>query len=193
MDSIYLMSGHSERKCIAFAAGEALFEAKTTHRIPAQVLLIKNLSARRVWRLRCWLDGLACVMLIVTGMETTVNSTQTTATTGAPAPTPSPLPTKLVTNLDPPTVFATIGNPLRWQILLLLADGRQMSTTHVTNAFRRRLAANGKQLRLMSDAGVLVAHAGADRRECVYSIPKAFRAEPGVLDFGVCRIPLPTE
>jgi hypothetical protein len=68
-----------------------------------------------------------------------------------------------------------------------------MSIANVAYAFRRQIAEVGKQLRLMSEAGVLGCQAGEDRRETVYYIPKVFRTEPGVLDFGVCRIPLPTQ
>jgi hypothetical protein len=45
----------------------------------------------------------------------------------------------------------------------------------------------------MNAAGVLGCTAGEDRRETVYFIPKVFRAEPGILDFGICRIPLPQQ
>jgi hypothetical protein len=36
-----------------------------------------------------------------------------------------------------------------------------------------------------NDAGLIASNNGAVRRETVYYIPKAFRGEPGVLDYGV--------
>ena len=101
----------------------------------------------------------------------------------------APVAIKLVTNLDTVVVFAALGYWLRWQILMMLANGRRLSTPYIASAFRRPIDGVSKQLRVLRDAGVLACCVGEDRRETVYYLPKAFRAEPGVLDYGVCRIP----
>lgn len=118
------------------------------------------------------------------------DSTQTANSNVSPS-LPNPPAAKLVANLDPVKVCAALGYPQRWQILLMLATGPCLSTSAVASALRGRPDAVSKQLRVMRDAGVLVAEMGQDRREVVYSIPEIFRREPGMLDFGVCRIPLP--
>jgi DNA-binding transcriptional ArsR family regulator len=105
----------------------------------------------------------------------------------------APVRTKLVTNLDPATVFAALGYWMRWETLLLLADGREMSISDVARHFDRNIDATSKQLRVMREAGVVACYCpNHDGRMTVYYIPKVFRAEPGMLDFGVCRVPLPT-
>ena len=105
--------------------------------------------------------------------------------TNPPAPAP-PAPPKL----KPVDVFFALGSDVRWAILRMLADGRKMSTGEVAAALGRKLDGMGRQLKVMSDAGVLDFLRGEDRRQAVFQIPAAYRTTPGVLDFGCCVIDL---
>ncbi len=88
------------------------------------------------------------------------------------------------------TVFAALGFELRWQIILLLADGQARSISDVASAFQRDLDGIGKQLRVLEKAGLLNSKFGQDRRFTLYSVPPELRAEPGTLDLGFCRLQL---
>jgi predicted transcriptional regulator len=91
---------------------------------------------------------------------------------------------------DPVALFAVLASPLRWQILQMLKSGEALSASEVAAAVKRDFDGVSKHLRLMQKAGVLGCQFGADRRFTEYFIPAEFRREPGVLDFGVCRVRL---
>ncbi len=102
--------------------------------------------------------------------------------------TTNPAPT--APKLTPVAVFFALGYAGRLDMLKLLADGRKMSTGEIATALGRALDGTGKQLKVMSDAGVIDYLRGEDRRQAVFQIPAAYRATPGVLDFGFCTVKL---
>jgi predicted transcriptional regulator len=108
-----------------------------------------------------------------------------TASNLPPASTTMPGP-----GFDPVALFTVLASPLRWQILQMLKSGETLSASEVAAALKRDFDGVSKHLRLMQKAGVLGLQFGADRRFTEYFIPAEFRREPGVLDFGVCRVRL---
>ncbi|MBE7496240.1 MAG: winged helix-turn-helix transcriptional regulator [Verrucomicrobiaceae bacterium] len=93
--------------------------------------------------------------------------------------------------LDPAKAFAALGNPLRWSIYQMLADGRAMSASEVAAVVKRDFDGVSKHLRLMRAAGVLVSKRGEDRRLELYYIPETIRRADGVADLGFCVIRFP--
>ena len=108
-------------------------------------------------------------------------------------PAPVPVVVQLVTNLDPVAVFGALASEFRWAVLQRLATGQRLTASEVAAAFRREFDGVSKHLRLLRDAGVLASAVGEDRREAIYFIPAAFRATPGLLDYGVCQVRLPAQ
>jgi predicted transcriptional regulator len=102
--------------------------------------------------------------------------------------TPNPAPT--APKLNPVAVFCALGYPGRLEMLKLLADGRKLSTGEIATALGRALDGTGKQLKVMSDAGVLDFLRGEDRRQAAFQIPAAYRATPSILDFEFCTVKL---
>lgn len=108
------------------------------------------------------------------------------------ATSPVPISPATPEGLNPVTVFSALGSEIRWPILQLLADGIPRTATDVAAVVQGKFDTVSKHLRLMRDAGVVDASPGADRRLVVYSVPAEFRQNAGVLDFGVCRLPMPS-
>lgn len=94
--------------------------------------------------------------------------------------------------LNPIAVFAALGSKIRWPIIQLLADGTPRTTTDLASALGRDFDGISKHLRLMREAGVVVAGPGEDRRVLFFFIPPANRRETGVLDYGICTIRVAT-
>lgn len=93
--------------------------------------------------------------------------------------------------LVPEKAFAALGNPLRWSIYQMLADGRAMSASEVAAVVKRDFDGVSKHLRVMRAAGVLASKRGEDRRLELYYIPETIRRADGVADLGFCAIRLP--
>ena len=105
------------------------------------------------------------------------------------APTAAPAAVK---SIDPAKAFAALGNPLRWSIFQLLANGRALSASQVAAVVKRDFDGVSKHLRLMRTAGVLASKRGEDRRLELYHIPQALLRADGVVDLGFCAIRVPT-
>lgn len=86
--------------------------------------------------------------------------------------------------------FAALGNPLRWEMVKMLADGRAMSATEVARVLKRDFDGISKHLRVLRSAGVVRSRPGDDQRVVVFEIPEANRPEPGVLVYGFIRLTL---
>lgn len=106
-----------------------------------------------------------------------------------PATTP-PAPPTPARQLDPVTFFFALGSVARWQMVRWLADGRSASVSEIAAAMDLDRDVTAKQLRVLRDAGVLESCDGTDRRQTRYQIPAAFRATPGVIDYGLCVLRL---
>jgi hypothetical protein len=97
------------------------------------------------------------------------------------------VPTKKATTIPPMRLFKVLGNPLRWQLMLLYADGRLMSATDAAPAVQRPFHMVLKHLRILRDAGLLNCQASnQDARFLLYSMPEQWRPRTGVFDFGWC-------
>ena len=91
-----------------------------------------------------------------------------------------------------PDFFAALGNPMRWQVVQMLASGDALPASEVAAQLKRDFDGVSKHLRVMRAAGVLTSHrCPVDGRLERYSIPKFVRVEPGVLDYGFCRLQVP--
>ena len=130
-----------------------------------------------------------------------------------PAPLPPPFPTLWVTPYapDPPpaetvqvrvrpagglpevpqeVLWKALSHGLRWRLILRMATGEELTARTAAKSSRLRLNSVRKQLALLRGYGVIASREGLDRREEIYYLPAANRPEPGVLDFGSCRITL---
>jgi len=90
--------------------------------------------------------------------------------------------------INPADLFFALGSEVRWPIFQLLADGQPRTATEVAAALGRDFDGVSKHLRLMSEAGVVSAKPGSDRRYLFFSIPPANRQMPGVVDYGICTV-----
>lgn len=100
------------------------------------------------------------------------------------------MPVGSLPKLDPVAALTALGSSVRWPIIKLLADGREMSITEcaaVAGCTRENM---GKQMLVLLNAGVVDCRFGEDRRQSIYSIPAVRRPAPGVIDYGFCKIDL---
>ena len=98
---------------------------------------------------------------------------------GEPAATIPESPT-----LDLVTVMSALGSEVRWPIVKLLADGTARNISDIRDVAATTAENISKQLRVLQNAGILEGRPGDDRRQQIFSIPAAYRATPGILDFG---------
>lgn len=96
-----------------------------------------------------------------------------------------------VSNLNPADFFFALGSDVRWAIFTLLADGKARRASDVAVVLKRDFDGVSKHLRLMREAGVVSVIAGEDRRYVWFAIPSKYRREPGVVDYGMCKILVP--
>ena len=89
--------------------------------------------------------------------------------------------------ISPVRLFKLLGNPLRWELMLLYADGRSMSATDVAPLVHRPFHIVLKHLRILRDGGLLQCiPSSEDARYLLYSMPGQWRPSPGVFNFGWC-------
>ncbi len=104
------------------------------------------------------------------------------------------LPSRPVPRSQPassaPKFFAAMGNPLRWKMVKMLADGRGRTATDVAAVLKRDFDGISKHLRVLRAGGVIQSRRGEDRRLEVFFIPEAHRPQPGVLQLGFVRMDL---
>jgi hypothetical protein len=90
------------------------------------------------------------------------------------------------------TLFKVLGNPFRWELMLVLADGRRISATELKPILRCPMHILLKNLRILRDAGLLQTQASRlDARFVLYYIPEQWRPRAGSFDFGWCLMDLP--
>ena len=116
-------------------------------------------------------------------------------TAASPAPvtaTRIPLPPMVpLKPRRPAAVFAALGNPVRWRVLVRLAEsGQSWTVSQLATRERVHPDAMSRHLQVLEKAGMVASHAGVDRRCQCYFVPGEFRATPGVLDFGCCTVNL---
>jgi hypothetical protein len=103
----------------------------------------------------------------------------------------SPAPVALA--LDPVTVLAALANDVRWQAMTMMANGTAICASDLASATRRDVDSAGKHLRVLRASGAVGGRAGADTRFTMYFIPERFRPQPGVVDYGFCRLQFPVK
>ena len=110
----------------------------------------------------------------------------------APMESTGASPAPITPTLSHVTVFKAVANPLRWQLLLMLADGRMLSATQAAGLLHRDIDIVIKHLNILRNAGVLDRKTSdQDARFLLYFIPQQWRLRAGVLDFGCCILNLP--
>jgi len=89
-------------------------------------------------------------------------------------------------------VFFVLNDETRFKILLLLMDGQPRSVRQLARALGRKFNGVSKQLAVLRLFNIVevVTPEGADGRSVWHRMPAAFRATPGVLDFGCCLVRL---
>ncbi|MEY4387975.1 MAG: Helix-turn-helix domain [Verrucomicrobiota bacterium] len=106
-----------------------------------------------------------------------------------PVSTPS-VPDASVPSINGADFFFALGGELRWSIFRMLADGKTRTAVDVAAVLNREFDGVSKHLRTMRAAGVLSVAPTEDRRYVFFTIAPEFRKEPGVVDYGFCRIDL---
>jgi len=93
---------------------------------------------------------------------------------------------------SPSRIFFALGSQERYEMMQLLADGQPRPVREIASAVRRKFNGVSKHLAILRSAGLLESCTpeGADARTSWYQLPAAFRATPGVLDFGCCLVRL---
>jgi len=105
-------------------------------------------------------------------------------------PNPPPDPPASLPKLDPVDALFALASPVRWPIIQLLADGREMNISQGAAAAGCTAENFSKHLGVLLRAGVVETRVGGDRRQSIFYIPAARRPAPGVLDYGFCKIDL---
>jgi hypothetical protein len=101
-------------------------------------------------------------------------------------------PAPKAATIPPVRLFKVLGNPLRWELMLLYADGRLMSATEAATAVHRPFHIVLKHLRILREAGLLnCQQSNQDARFLLYDMPEQWRPRAGVFDFGWCVLNLP--
>jgi hypothetical protein len=112
----------------------------------------------------------------------------------SPKPPQSPVqnPVPCLPALDPVAVMFALGSEFRWPIIQLLADGREMSISEGAALAGCTVVNFSKHLGVLLQAGVVDWRRGADRRQTIFYIPAARRPTPGVIDYGFCKLTVPS-
>lgn len=91
--------------------------------------------------------------------------------------------------LDPVRLHAAFSNPLRWQMMRIMADGKTLTANEASRVLRRDIDTVMKHLRLLRSEGLIETVPGKqDKRYLFYYIPARWLPQPGVLDYGFCTI-----
>lgn len=69
-----------------------------------------------------------------------------------------------------------------------MADGAKIRATDLAAAVKRDFDNCSKHLVILHNSGAVDWVYGEDRRMLFYFIPKQFLPEPGVVDYGFCRL-----
>ena len=91
---------------------------------------------------------------------------------------------------NPVNAFSALGSEVRWAIVRLLADGQARNISEIRAVVGSTAENISKQLHVLLNAGILENRPGEDRRQSVWSVPAAYRATAGQLDFGFCVVKL---
>ncbi|HAO77991.1 MAG TPA: hypothetical protein DCQ92_03245 [Verrucomicrobia subdivision 3 bacterium] len=112
------------------------------------------------------------------------NETQTTATPAVAGP-----------GLDMVTLLLAAGNPVRWQVLQMLATEGPKSVTDLAARTNRLQHSMTKHMQVLRAAGAVVMVAGTDgdRRKLFHALPPGCLrdgANGKEIDYGVCVLRL---
>jgi hypothetical protein len=87
-------------------------------------------------------------------------------------------------------LWLALSNQFRWGLVLRMAAGEEITAPTAIKGSELRMSTVRKHLGLLRMYGVVDSRSGTDRRAEIFFLPAARRPEPGVLDFGSCRIVL---
>jgi DNA-binding transcriptional ArsR family regulator len=89
---------------------------------------------------------------------------------------------------------AAFSNPMRWQMMRIMADGKTLTANEASRVLRRDIDTVMKHLRLLRSKGLIETVPGQqDKRYLFYYIPARWLPQPGVLDYGFCTIRFESE
>jgi hypothetical protein len=100
----------------------------------------------------------------------------------------NPVSTPAANVLDPVAVLAALGNPQRWQIMQMLVSGQELTLIGLAATTGRSYNAVHKDMKVLCAAGVVACRFGADGRVGIFHLPESCRVQPGILDYGFCRL-----
>ena len=84
--------------------------------------------------------------------------------------------------------MAAFGNPNRWRMMTLMGQGEAVSVVGMMALTGRGYRAVHKDLTILWASGAVAVRWGADKRVGLYHIAKKYYPEPGVVDYGFCRL-----
>jgi predicted transcriptional regulator len=90
--------------------------------------------------------------------------------------------------VDQPAFFSALGNPMRWELVKIMATGKALSASEAAKAVGRDFDGVSKHLRILRRARVVASRRAEDGRLKLYYIPESIRRMDGVLDYGFCVI-----
>lgn len=123
-----------------------------------------------------------------------MNPTDASSSQPGPAVIAAAAPVPAKPTLDPVSVFAALGQPVRWRALQLMAEGEVVYPQKLARQMDAHFDTVAKHLRLLLATGAVAARDGEpDTRFTCYYIPEAFRPEPGVVDYGFARLDFRTK
>ena len=110
-----------------------------------------------------------------------------------PEPPPPPEPPRPrysaeVGTVTPHSLWIAMSNEFRWRVVLRLAAGEELTAPQAAKGSGLRMSTVRKHLGYLRQLGVADSKRGTDRRSEIFYVRAARRPEPGVLEFGACRI-----
>ena len=97
-----------------------------------------------------------------------------------------------IPTIDPADAFFALGHAVRWQAVRMMANGEAVSASDVARSLGRDFDGVSKHLRVLREAGVAASKSAEhDGRLELFYIPESFRPQPGVVDYGFCRLTFP--
>jgi hypothetical protein len=100
----------------------------------------------------------------------------------------NPISTPAANALDPVAALAALGNHQRWQIMQMLVSGQELTLIGLAATMGRSYNAVHKDMKVLCAAGVVACRFGEDGRVGIFHVPAAFRVQPGIVDYGFCRL-----
>ncbi len=104
-----------------------------------------------------------------------------------------PSPSRVVADKERvslPALWMALNNGFRWRMVLRMAAGEELTAPQAARGSDLRMSTVRKHLGQLRKLGVIDSRPGPDKRSEVFFLRASRRPEPGVLEFGACRIVL---